>query len=46
MDAQKIEKTTNKKGRGHQMSGDNSTMGTNSLIVFHQNIYGLQKKSK
>jgi hypothetical protein len=37
-------KTSNNKGRGHHMSGDNPTIGTNSLIIFHQNICGLQKK--
>jgi hypothetical protein len=44
MDGQKTKKPSNNKGIGHHMSGDNPTIDTNSLIVFHQNIHGLQKK--
>jgi exonuclease III len=44
MDRYKTEKTSSKKGRGHYMSNDNPTVDINPLIVFHQNICGLQKK--
>jgi hypothetical protein len=45
MAGQKTRKTSNNKGRRLGMLDDNPTIGTNPLIVFHQNICGPQKKA-
>jgi hypothetical protein len=47
VDGQKTKKKNSyNKGRGRCMSGNNLTTGTDPLTIFHQNICGLQKKSR